>query len=173
MKDKSSIVMLVVIGIAVALLFSRGLGSHPLDGQPAPPLNLPLLEGGQFSLEDHLGKDIVLLDFWATWCGPCRRSMPAIIEIAKEYADKNVVLYAVNQGEPAEKADAFIKSEGLDVTVALDYAWQAAREYQVEAIPQLVIVDKDGQIAAVHVGAGPGLKGRVRKQLDELLGKSL
>ena len=133
-------------------------------------MELALLDGGRMNLADHLGGEIVLLDFWASWCGPCRSSMPAVAEVAKEYANRGVVLYAVNQGEAPEVARKYVEDARLDISVALDTGWQAGRDYLVEGIPQLVIIDKTGTIAEVHVGSGFGLKSQLRKELDALLG---
>ena len=68
-------------------------------GKPAPEFTLPLLDGGIFELAAHRGKEIVLLDFWATWCGPCRAAMPVLVDVAKEYADKGVRYYAIDLRE--------------------------------------------------------------------------
>ncbi len=147
---------------------------HALLGATAPEFQLDLLDGGSVKLSQHKGKDIVILDFWATWCGPCRRAMPIISNVAKEFQGRNVVLYAVNLSEEPDAIKSFLTDQGLDVKVALDKDGSVGQQYQAAAIPQTVIVDKDGKVQAVHVGIMPGLEDTLRQQLTALAeGKSL
>ena len=144
-------------------------GPSPLLGKPAPALDLDLLDGGKLTLAKHQGKDVVVLDFWATWCGPCRRSLPLLAGVAAQYQGKGVVVYAVNQRESAETAKNFMAKEKLLLTVALDSEGAAGNSYGVEGIPQTVVIGKDGSVQAVHVGFSPDLKETLGKQLDDLL----
>ncbi len=121
-------------------------------GKPAPDFKLDLLGGGQMTLSQHKGKEIVILDFWASWCGPCRQSMPIIEEVAAAYKDKGVVLYAVNQEEPPATIQKFLAAQKLNVTVALDKDSAVGAQYGATSIPLTVIVGKDGTVQAVHVG---------------------
>ncbi|MCH7960282.1 MAG: TlpA family protein disulfide reductase [Candidatus Hydrogenedentes bacterium] len=162
-------------GVALALVLMAGCAApHPLVGQEAPQVRLDLLDGGEMDLSRHLGKDIVILDFWATWCGPCRESMPIIAKVAADYRSKNVVLYTVNQADDDAAIRKFLKSIDLDCAVALDRSLIAGAAYQAEFIPQTVLIDKKGRVQAVHVGAGFDLNAVLRRDLDKLLnGKSL
>ncbi|MBU4330247.1 MAG: TlpA family protein disulfide reductase [Acidobacteria bacterium] len=83
---------------------------HPLLGTPAPLFKLPLLDEGEFDLSQQKDKNIVILDFWATWCGPCKSAMPIIIEVAEEYKDRGVVLITVNLGKVPKKFIPFCLS---------------------------------------------------------------
>jgi peroxiredoxin len=143
-------------------------------GKPAPDFKLDLLGGGQMTLSQHKGKEIVILDFWATWCGPCRQSMPIIEGVAAAYKDKGVVLYAVNQEEMPEAIQKFLTAQKLNVTVALDKNSAVGAQYGASSIPLTVIVGKDGTVQAVHVGLTAGLKKSLTDELDALVaGKSL
>lgn len=142
----------------------------PLLGETAPDFSLPTLDGETVSLQQHRDKDIVILDFWASWCGPCREAMPILATVADDYKDRNVVLYAVNLRE----SEAVIRSftDRLDAppfTVALDKDSSVGAKYRVNAIPHSVIVGKDGSIQSVHIGLAPDLDRMVRKELDILL----
>ncbi len=139
----------------------------PMLGEVAPDLNLDLLDGGKMSLSSHKGKNTVLLDFWATWCGPCRMAMPIVERVAEAYADKGVVVYAVNQGETPEKIRAFLEQTKHSLTVALDTKNEAGQKYAVRGIPRLVIVDKEGKVAAGYVGMTP--ESILRSDLDKIL----
>lgn len=144
-------------------------GPHPLLGKPAPEFSLPLLDGGKMELASHKDKEIVILDFWATWCGPCRRAMPILVEVARQYAEKGVRFYAVNQQEGADEIKAFLQELKLECTVALDADGKIGELYGAEGIPQTVIIDKKGKVQSVHVGFLPGLKSILTGELDELL----
>jgi thiol-disulfide isomerase/thioredoxin len=149
-------------------------GSHPLLAKPAPSFKLELLDGGEFDLSQQKDKNIVILDFWATWCGPCIRVMPVMEEIANEYKDKGVILIAVNLRESAQKIRSFLQEQDLHPIVALDKDGAVGTVYKAQAIPQTVIIGKEGIVQAVHVGALPNLKEILKKELDDLLaGKKL
>jgi len=137
-------------------------------GQPAPAFALSDLAGRQVSLSDFKGK-VVLLDFWATWCGPCRAAMPVLVAVAREYADKGVRYVAVNLREKPEVIRRYLKGAQLEIAVPLDQYGSVARKYGVRGIPTMVIVDKDGVVQKVHVGSSPGLKAELRRTLDALL----
>ena len=141
----------------------------PLVGKVAPALDLDLLDGGKLSLAKHRGKDVVVLDFWATWCGPCRRSLPLLDAVAARYRGKGVVVYAVNQREPADTIKNFLAKEKINLPVALDREGAAGSAYGVEGIPQTVVIGKDGLVQSVHVGFSPDLKDLLGRELDDLL----
>ncbi len=145
-----------------------------LQGQPAPPFTLGLFGLGQADLASHKGKEIVVLDFWATWCGPCVMALPILTEVTDAYSNKGVVFYAVNERDDAAAVRDFLRSKKLDVTVAMDSAGKVGQLYGVRGIPQTVIIDKAGVVQAVHIGYSPNLKQRLTGELEALLaGKSL
>ncbi len=145
-----------------------------LAGKTAPDFSLDLLGGGTFKLSEHRGKEIVVLDFWATWCGPCVYALPIVTEVTAAYKDKGVVFVAMNQAEDAKTIEKFLADSKLAIAVALDRDAKAGRAYDVQGIPTTVIIDKQGKVQVVHVGASPNLKVKLVKQLDDLLaGKSL
>ncbi|WP_162006745.1 redoxin domain-containing protein [Roseimaritima sediminicola] len=129
-------------------------GPHPLVGQSAPPLETKQLDGSDVALEKHRGKHVVVLDFWATWCGPCIEALPLISKTAAQFADQGVVFYAVNVGEEKARIQEFLKQQELDLPVLLDPEGQIASAYGANAIPQTVLIGKDGRVEVVHVGFG-------------------
>lgn len=140
-----------------------------LLGKAAPPIVLDLLDGGKLDLASHKGKNVVILDFFATWCGPCRMAMPVVAEVAKSYADKGVVFYTINSSEPPERIKPFLSALGLTVPVALDTNHAVATQYRVATIPHMVVVDKEGNVCAVHHGLSPTFKEEITGQLDAAL----
>ena len=146
----------------------RAASKDPLKGKKAPDFTLPTPEGKEVTLSQHKGKDIVILDFWASWCGPCRRAMPIVAAVVEEYKDKNVVLYAVNLRESVDKVQDFLKSNNLSVNVLLDKG-DVAQQYNVSGIPRLVIIGKDGIVETVHGGMSPALKQQLTDDIEALL----
>ena len=124
---------------------------------------------GSAKLADHKGKDVVDLDFWATWCGPCVQGLPIVSEVARGYAGKGVVFYAVNEQEDAATIEPFLKEHKLDIKVALDKEGAAGNSFGVQGIPQTVIIGKDGVIKVIHVGFSPNLKTQLTRELDNIL----
>ncbi|TXT37730.1 MAG: thiol-disulfide isomerase-like thioredoxin [Planctomycetota bacterium] len=141
-----------------------------LVGKPAPDFNLELLASGgkKFHLADQKGK-VVILDFWATWCGPCLQTMPLVEKVAHEFEAEGVQLIAVNLEEPAKQITATLERHKLQVTVAMDIDGVAATKYQATAIPQTVIIDREGKVARLFVGGGPKLADQLREALREVL----
>ncbi|QDS87050.1 Thiol-disulfide oxidoreductase ResA [Rosistilla ulvae] len=135
-----------------ALVESMEGGPHPLVGKPAPEFEAPLMDDSTLNLSKHLGKDVVILDFWATWCGPCRLAMPVISEVAEEFKDKGVVLYAINNAESKAEIEAFLKQSKLAITVARDEDSSIAMTYQVTGFPMTVMIGKSGKVENVHLG---------------------
>ncbi len=141
----------------------------PLIGKAAPEFELNLLDGGKLSLAKHKGKEVVLLDFWATWCGPCRKSLPILANVTEQFKDKGLVFYALNQRENAEAIKDFLGKQTFKLTVALDAEGKVGEAYGVEGIPQTVLIDKDGTVRAVHIGYDPALRVQLVKQIEDLL----
>ena len=141
-----------------------------LVGKPVPgTFTLALLEGGEFTLPSTQNTNIVLLDFWATWCGPCRQVMPTLAEISKEYASRGVRYVAVNLREKPEVIRNYLAKANLNITVALDTDGKMADAYQVRGIPTMVVVDRHNVVRKVHVGASPQAGDDLRRALDEVL----
>ncbi|NLV42403.1 MAG: TlpA family protein disulfide reductase [Candidatus Hydrogenedentes bacterium] len=161
--------LLLAIAVVVWLLYRMFFQPGPLAGQEAPPFTLPTLDGTSVSLDDHLGKDVILLDFWATWCPPCRDLIPDIAEIAAEYGPKGVTVYAVNLGEPPQRVKNFLESEGLSLPMLLDTKKTAGALYQVSGIPRVLIIGKDGVVRYDQAGGGPGKGMMLRRELDKAL----
>ena len=129
---------------------------------------------GKFKLADARDKHPVMIDFWATWCGPCVMELPILADVAKQYKEKGIVFVAVNLREKPEEIKAFLEKKKLDVTVALDSDGATGDTYKVEGIPTLVLIDAKGVVQAVHIGYNPAIKTTLPKELDALLaGKDL
>jgi peroxiredoxin len=158
-------------------LFEQDDSPSPLLGKAAPPVDLERLDGKRVNLADNSGKNVVMLDMWATWCGPCRQELPHLIEVAKQYKAKGVVLYAIDidKRESKKKIEEFLKKEKLDMTVGLDSQGTVGDAYGVEGIPMLMLIDKKGIVQVVHIGyEAKDFEKELHKELDKILaGKNL
>jgi thiol-disulfide isomerase/thioredoxin len=149
-------------------------GPHPLLGEAAPAFQTIGLDDKPIDLAAHVGKDVILLDFWATWCGPCVQAMPEVDGVAKKFAGRGLVFYAVNVAEDAETIKEFLKTSELDVPVAMDADGKITESYGAELIPQTVLIGKDGKVQVVHVGFLDNLADQLSQQVEDLLaGKDL
>jgi len=137
--------------------------------QKAPDFTLSTLDGKKVSLKDFKGKKVVVLDFWATWCPPCRRAMPIVQEVSNELKDKDVVFLAVNVDEDKAKVPDFVKNAGITLTVLLDTDGKVANSYNVTSIPRMFIINKNGIIKAGHSGFSAEMKEELKKEILEAL----
>jgi len=133
-------------------------------GAPAPKLSLTTLEGEPVSLERLHGR-VIVLDFWATWCAPCREQMPCIEKLRAEFADA-VQFYGVNDEESKTVQD-FLKKNHYETPVLMDVHYEAHRSYGIHAIPTLFIIDADG-IVRMHI-VGSATEARIRKAIESAL----
>lgn len=147
---------------------------HELTGEKAPPVRLDLMGGGTLDLQSHRGKEYVLLDFWATWCGPCRVYMPIIESVAEDFSDRDVVLYAVNSAEHPNKIQQYLQNNTIASPIALDVTGAASIVYNAASLPQTVLIDKEGRIQKIYVGVDSQIGSVIRRDLEWLLrGESL
>jgi thiol-disulfide isomerase/thioredoxin len=152
---------------------SSGGGSSgtesPLVGKPAPDFELELLDGKKFHLAASKGK-VVVLDFWATWCGPCIQAMPQVAKTTSEFPENDVILVAVNLQETSPQIKAMLERHQLHIPrVALDKDGAIAEKYQAHAIPQTVVISREGKISRLFIGGGPHLDDQLRDAIKATL----
>jgi thiol-disulfide isomerase/thioredoxin len=153
---------LVFLGVALVGVLLAILGvmerwnqvKPPGSGEVAPDVTLPLLDGSEVRLSDLRGQ-VVVVDFWATWCPPCVESMPGLDRLARERAGDGFVALAVNRddGDAGGLVRSFLAEHRLgSLRVALDGDAAAARAFRVQALPTMFVLDRDGVIVSSHVG---------------------
>lgn len=123
------------------------------EGDRAPWFAAELADGGTFEMADLQGK-VILINFWATWCGPCVGEMPAFESLYKDYADNSdVAIVAVDVEEKKKTVDFFAETNGYTFPIAYDEDGKIGMQYPTSGIPYTVIVGKDGYIRTIHLGA--------------------
>ncbi len=142
---------------------------HPLIGLPAPDFTLTALDGNTVTLSSYLGNKVILLDFFATWCPPCRRGLPVIDSLAESYQESDdVVVLAVNLNESEELVRRLWKEQGLTMPVLFDRGGGVASSYAVSSIPHIAVIDKRGVIREVHAGFSRSLSKHLKEFLATL-----
>jgi thiol-disulfide isomerase/thioredoxin len=139
--------------VAKLELFGGAGVTADLTGTAAADFTLQSLDGKTYKLSEMKGKP-VLLDFWATWCGPCRKSMPALEKVAKDYKDQGLMVLGVNAGEERDLVTEFMKTTPMAYPGVLAGDSSVLKDYQVSALPTFVLIGGDGKIVAYESGFG-------------------
>jgi cytochrome c biogenesis protein CcmG, thiol:disulfide interchange protein DsbE len=151
-------VLVGVIAAGVISLLAYGFTrdaryiQSPLVGRQAPPFTLTVFDGKAISLEDLRGK-VVFLNFWASWCVPCRAEAEALEAAWKKYKDRGVVFLGVNIQDKEEDARGFLKEFGITYMNGRDETGKIAIDYGVWGIPETFFIDHQGRITYKHAGA--------------------
>lgn len=162
------VLALLVVGCAPKELAPSSTPIQDTEiGNLAPDFQLYGLDGKPISLSNLHGKP-VLLNFWATWCSPCRAEMPYLQQVYEEWSAKGLVLLAINKGENAAQVREFMQSYNLSFPVLLDTGESIAQKYNIRGIPTTFFIDKDGIIQDVRIGAFQS-KAEIERSLSKLV----
>jgi peroxiredoxin len=163
MKLRNTIIALVFSAFAASSLASSGM-----EGQKAPDFALKSSTGENLRLSEFRG-DVVMINFWATWCGPCRQEMPLLDELYNRYQRVGFNLLGVNIDDDSRRAMQMAEELGIDFPVLFDATKEVSRLYEVEAMPVTVLVDREGTVRYVHHGYKPGYEDMYLDQIRSLL----
>jgi peroxiredoxin len=150
------------------MLISLNLLSQMIPGQTATDLSLPDLNGKMVTLSELKGK-VVLIDFWASWCGPCRHNNPRLAKLYKKYHSKGLEIYGISLDEEIDSWKKAVRHDKLNwIQVIDDKGWEApsASAYGVDMIPSSFLIDREGVIRTVNA-EGPDLESSVRDLLKD------
>ncbi len=155
-----------IVGLICFLLITSSvLRAEPL----APVFRLPTLQGSQeVALQDFRGK-VVYLDFWASWCGPCRQSLPALNSLYHELSGLDFEVVAINLDEQAEDALRFLERYPVDYTMLVDRSGKTPRAYELTGLPTSVLIDQNGVLVASFEGFDPAHLNKLRRAVEILL----
>jgi peroxiredoxin len=140
-------------------------GENVRVGREAPDFSLPDLDGNEVALSDHRG-EVVLINFWATWCPPCRVEMPDMEAVYREHNEDGLEILGVDQREPKELVEEFVTERGFSWIFLLDEDFDVSQEYAATSIPRSILVDRDGTVA--HIWRGTLTRSQLEQQLANL-----
>ncbi len=159
----------VLAALAVSLLVSLPAPALATDaGQPAPSLALPDAQGGMVTL-DKLRGQVVYVDFWASWCAPCRRSFPWMNEMQQKYGGKGLAIIAVNVDKKRADADKFLAQLPASFPVVFDEAGTSPAAFGVKGMPSSYLIDARGNVVLVERGFLEGSRGELEERIKALL----
>jgi len=170
--QKGASVLMAALSLILALVIAGGFtGCTPEQvaqpGKPAPDFELQSIEGQSVSLGDLRGRP-VLVNFWASWCGPCLLEMPFLHMTHEQWAEKGLVMLAINIGESPSEVKEFVESRGLTFTVLLDTKQEVAQIYNIRGIPATFFIDKSGIIQDIKMGAFTS-KAEIERLLSKII----
>ncbi|MFI5181675.1 MAG: redoxin domain-containing protein [Thermoanaerobaculia bacterium] len=139
------------------------------DAPPAPNLRMQTLAGTSLSLESLKGK-VVILDFWAPWCIPCRKSFPFLDSLQKRHAAQGLAVVGLTLDENRDAIDAFVEAIPVTFTVALDPSGRAGESFHVVAMPTTFLLDREGRIVARFEGSDTSVHEKLEASVATLLG---
>jgi len=154
--------------LTLALLSPLAMHSTGSCASTAPDFTLKALDGENRRLAEQRG-DIVLINFWASWCGPCIQEMPALDKLADKYQMLGVQVWGVNVENDSAAAKAYLNKVQVGFPVLFDVDNSVSEAYQVEAMPTTVIVDKDGKVRSIHRGYQTGYEKKYEDDIKGLL----
>jgi len=160
--------MLRRLTLLALLLAAANAGAALTPNAPAPDFTLRSLEGGNLRLAEQRGQ-VVLVNFWATWCGPCKQEMPHLNRLYDKYRASGFVLLGVNVDEDPRQAAGTASKLGMHFPVLFDADKSVSRLYDLQSMPATVLIDRDGRVRYLHRGYRDGLEQSYEKQIRELV----
>ncbi len=157
-----------LLGALLIIFTASGLAASGLTGQAAPDFVLKSAGGENLRLSEYRG-DVVMINFWATWCGPCRQEMPLLDDLYSRYQRVGFSLLGVNIDDDSARAMRMVQELGINFPVLFDEGKEVSRLYQVEAMPVTVLVDREGTVRHVHHGYKPGYEDKYLTEIRALL----
>ena len=157
-----------LLGAVLVILMGASLASSGLTGQTAPDFVLKSATGENLRLSEYRG-DVVMINFWATWCGPCRQEMPLLDELYGRYQRVGFNLLGVNIDDDSRRAMAMVDELGISFPVLFDEEKKVSKLYEVEAMPLTILLDREGTVRHIHHGYKPGYEQNYLNEIRSLL----
>jgi peroxiredoxin len=157
-----------LLGAILVIFTVSTLAASSLEGQVAPDFVLRSATGENLRLSEYRG-DVVLINFWATWCGPCRQEMPLLDDLYGRYQRVGFNLLGVNIDEDSRRAMQMVQELGVNFPVLFDENKEVSKLYEVAAMPMTILVDREGIVRHVHHGYKPGYEEKYLTEIRSLL----
>lgn len=158
----------LLLGTFFGMFAAAALASSAMVGKPAPDFALKSSTGENLRLSEYRG-DVVMLNFWATWCGPCRQEMPLLDDLFNRYERVGFTLLGVNIDDDSQRAIDMMRELGVNFPVLFDATKDVSKLYNVSAMPVTVILDREGNVRHVHQGYKPGYEEKYLNEVRALL----
>ena len=138
------------------------------DSRAAPNVTFQAADGSSVRLSEYKGR-VVLIDFWASWCAPCKTSFPALDALYRAYESRGLQVLAVNLDERRRDADAFLRDHSHSMPVVFDLRGEAPKAFGVQGMPTSFVIDRTGAIRFTHTGYSANIGQQYRQEIDLLL----
>jgi len=159
---------LLVSTLAIALCLLMGRSTSAADARPAPTVLLHREDGAAVRLSDYAG-NVVLVDFWASWCTPCKASFPVLDALYQREKDRGLQVFAVNVDEQRKAADAFLAARPHLMPIVFDPKGEVAQAFEVRGMPSSVLIDRSGHIRFTHMGYSAKIVDSYQQEISLLL----
>ena len=146
---------ILVLSVALFVALSTGQALAVGLQEEAPDFTLKSLDGANLRLEEYRGQ-VVLINFWASWCGPCRQEMPLLDRLHHRYEDTGFAVLGINVEGDADSAREIVDKTAVTFPILIDAGQKVSELYSLEAMPSTIVVDRDGVIRYIHLGYKPG-----------------
>lgn len=163
MRNSIRVVALLMLVVATCTLYA----SNSLLGKTAPDFTLRSNAGDNKKLSELRGK-VVMLNFWATWCGPCRQEIPKLTELKSLHDEYDFELLGINIDEDRAKALRLAKKLSVNFPILFDESKQVSKDYSIDAMPMTILIDRDGTVRYVHRGYKENYIGLYQQQIKKL-----
>lgn len=167
LPPRFSVARRLFAGAALALTAAVSIAAV-VPSAVAPDFTLRTMKGPNLRLQEQRGQ-VVMVNFWATWCGPCRQEMPHLNKLYDKYKSSGFVLLGVNIDDDAAKATDLATKLGLRFPVLLDTDKRVSRTYDMNAMPATLLIDRDGKVRYIHRGYRDGVELTYDQQIRELV----
>ncbi|MDM3872175.1 TlpA disulfide reductase family protein [Porticoccus sp. W117] len=165
MDKLAKIFISAIIGLGV---IATTVNAADQSTDKAPDFTLKSNSGDNMRLAEQRG-NVVMLNFWASWCGPCKQEMPLLDELHKRYSRAGFTIIGVNVERDPEDAKRVLRDIPVSFPVLFDTESSVSKAYDVSAMPTTVMIDRDGKIRHLHKGFKPGYENEYRKQIKQLI----
>ena len=156
-----------LVTMTATLVFSAAVSAADVSG-PAPDFTLKSRDGKNVRLSELQGQ-VVMINFWASWCGPCRQEMPHLENIHQEYADYGFTLLGINVDEKQEQAEKLLAQIPVSFPILFDPSSSVSKQYNVDAMPTTILIDRDGNLRHLHRAYRPGFEDMYRNEIKALV----
>ncbi len=164
-RIKTLFTILVVLSV-LSFNHAHAVASK-LEGA-APDFTLDSSSGENIRLSDYLG-EVVMINFWASWCAPCRQEMPLLEDLYKKYHMMGFTLLGINVDEERENAESLLEQIPVSFPILFDPDSELSRLYKVKAMPTTILIDRDGQLRVLHKGYQPGFEDQYEADIKALI----